>query len=203
MTLLSKGLCKVLLRFRTRNHKLPVETGRWNSIPLQERKCTFCTEDLGDEYHYIMTCRQFKAQRFKYINKYFYQNPNILKFKQLMNSENITELNNLCYFIQEINRIIWDVTIICLLITYCQVTYIYCTKNYIQWTRGILAALNWRGTSPKTCSQRWFDALPASRVQWTVIIELTHNVNLFRPGMHFFWYYAPGQPRSDAAFQTS
>lgn len=106
VTLLSKGLCKVLLRFRTRNHKLPIETGRWNSIPLQERKCIFCTEDLGDEYHYIMTCRQFKAQRFKYINKYFYQNPNILKFKQLMNSENITELNNLCYFIQEINRII-------------------------------------------------------------------------------------------------
>lgn len=97
-------LCKVLIRFRTRNHKLPIETGRWNSIPFQERKCNLCTEDLRDEYHYILSCKHFKDQRIKYINRYFYQHPNTQKFKQLMNSENVAELKNLCYFIQEINR---------------------------------------------------------------------------------------------------
>ena len=38
------------------NHRLPVETGRWGDIPLNERKCKICTtDDIGDEYHYLFT----------------------------------------------------------------------------------------------------------------------------------------------------
>ena len=33
-------MSKSLLAFRTRNHRLPVEVGRWISMPLNERKCT-------------------------------------------------------------------------------------------------------------------------------------------------------------------
>ena len=47
---------KLLLKFRTRNHRLPVEVGRWNKIELRERKCVFCKNDIGDEYHYILIC---------------------------------------------------------------------------------------------------------------------------------------------------
>ena len=39
------------------NHRLPVETRRWDDIPLNERKCKICTtDDIGDEYHYLFTC---------------------------------------------------------------------------------------------------------------------------------------------------
>lgn len=57
---LSNRQCKILTAFRTRNHRLPVEVGRWSSIPLNERVCTFCATDIGDEYHYIMTCNLFQ-----------------------------------------------------------------------------------------------------------------------------------------------
>ena len=46
-----------LIRFRTQNHKLPIQKGRFENIPRNERKCTKCTDnDLGDELHYIFKC---------------------------------------------------------------------------------------------------------------------------------------------------
>ena len=45
--------------FRTRNHKLLIEIGRWNSVPLSERLCHLCRKDLGDEFHYILSCEHF------------------------------------------------------------------------------------------------------------------------------------------------
>ena len=42
------------------NHRLPVETERWDDIPLNERNCNVCTtSDIGDEYHYLLTCDFF------------------------------------------------------------------------------------------------------------------------------------------------
>ena len=40
---------KYLLKFRTRNHMLPVETGRWRRIRREDRKCHLCQLDIGDE----------------------------------------------------------------------------------------------------------------------------------------------------------
>ena len=46
---------KPIIKLRTSNHYLPVETGRWNNTERHERKCTLCNEnELGDEYHYIL-----------------------------------------------------------------------------------------------------------------------------------------------------
>ena len=50
-----------LCKFRTSNHKLPVETGRWENIPLNDRKCTFCNRDIGDEFHYLFRCSHFST----------------------------------------------------------------------------------------------------------------------------------------------
>ena len=49
-----------LLRFRTRNHKLPIEVGRWRRIPRENRKCHLCNLDIGDEYHYLLVCEKIK-----------------------------------------------------------------------------------------------------------------------------------------------
>ena len=63
-------MSKTLLAFRTRNHRLPVEVGRWISMPLNERKCTHCN-DLGDEFHYLFKCNYTNMLLFKtsYLNQ--------------------------------------------------------------------------------------------------------------------------------------
>ena len=67
-----------LLKFRLSNHRLPVETGRWENTPLEDRKCTLCSKhDIGDEYHYLFVCDHFISDRKKYLSSYFYQIPNI------------------------------------------------------------------------------------------------------------------------------
>ena len=44
-----------LCRFRTANHKLPIEIGRWNNTNRINRMCTHCNKnELGDEFHYIL-----------------------------------------------------------------------------------------------------------------------------------------------------
>lgn len=104
LNLLSNRYCKILMRFRTRNNKLPIEVGRWNSTPLRDRICTLGCNDLGDEYHYILICDYFKTVRQKFVKPYYYTKPNTQKFKQLMDSGNPKELSKLCQFIMIINR---------------------------------------------------------------------------------------------------
>ena len=41
-----------LIKFRTANHKLPVETGRWGNIPYAEQKSALYNKnDIGNEFH--------------------------------------------------------------------------------------------------------------------------------------------------------
>lgn len=86
--------------FRTRNHRLPIETGKWFNIDITERKCNLCNVSLGDEFHYLLCCNKLILERKRYIKSYYYQQPNILKFNKLMNIRNIKELKNLCKFIK-------------------------------------------------------------------------------------------------------
>ena len=60
VTSLSNMYREIFMIFRTRNTKIPVEVGRWNSTPLDERTCAFCRKDVGDEYHYILSCEHLK-----------------------------------------------------------------------------------------------------------------------------------------------
>ena len=98
---LPRSQCKSLIRFRTRNHKLPVEVGRWKSVPLNERLCIYCNE-LGDEFHYLMSCKHFEDERKQCLKSYFYKRPNIIKFEQLLNLQDDKQLKKLCRFINVI-----------------------------------------------------------------------------------------------------
>lgn len=101
---LSFNEVKIMLSFRTRNHKLPVEIGRWKKIDFDRRLCTLCKTDVGDEFHYILNCKYFRSFRKLYIKPYYHKHPNTLKFSQLMNSKNKVELKKLTKFIKIITQ---------------------------------------------------------------------------------------------------
>lgn len=42
-----------LLRFRTNNQKLLIDTDGWNNLPRNQKFCNLCKRNLGDKYHYI------------------------------------------------------------------------------------------------------------------------------------------------------
>ena len=97
ITHLPNHLSKGLFQFKSRNHKLPIEVGRWNGIPSNERLCPNCRE-LGDEYHYILTCPIFTKYRRNYIKTFYYRRPNIEKLRDLFNTEISTDITNLSIF---------------------------------------------------------------------------------------------------------
>lgn len=89
-----------LIKFRTANHKLPIERGRWENVPHEDRKCNLCDKnDIGDEFHYILICPFFSTERANFINPYFYTRPNILKYQTLLQSHNKKTLIQLSQFV--------------------------------------------------------------------------------------------------------
>jgi len=96
ITQLPTSLCKSLIAFRTRNHRLPIETGRWHNIPQHLRKCNTCNT-MGDEYHFIIECSIFNEARRTYIDKYFLTRPNYMKLIELFNTTG-SNLKNLAIF---------------------------------------------------------------------------------------------------------
>ena len=62
--LLSNHEALTLCKFRTANFKLPVETGRYESVPYENRTCRLCTDDTtGSEVHYLFECRSLSVER--------------------------------------------------------------------------------------------------------------------------------------------
>ena len=101
LKLIPKQLYISLIKFRTSNHKLPVEVGRWKNTHYADRKCSLCNKnDIGDEFHYLLTCPFFQADRCYLFKSFFYRRPNILKLKALLTSTNKKVLSNLSKFVK-------------------------------------------------------------------------------------------------------
>ena len=80
-----------------------IETGRWHrphSIPYEERKCIVC-DTIEDESHFILECSRYADIRKKFINRYYWSRPNVLKFNELMTSSNPRIVKNLASFVFE------------------------------------------------------------------------------------------------------
>lgn len=102
LTLLDGKKRIFLTKFRCGNHKLPVNTGRYEGILRSERICKMCTLNvIGDEYHYIMECANddICANRKMYVNSSVFKHHNTLKMHQLFNSNNKHKLGALSTFI--------------------------------------------------------------------------------------------------------
>ena len=89
---------RVLCKFRTCNLKLPIETGRWHNVPRYERKCNLCNlYEIGDEFHYLFKCteNEIVKTRKSVLPQYYYIRPNIFKFHDLFNTNNVSLLKNI------------------------------------------------------------------------------------------------------------
>ena len=99
LDILPFGKRTALLKFRTTNHRLPIEVGRWEHTYRELRRCIRCnTNALGDEYHYLMECPYFATQRKQFLTNYFTKNHNTLKVSQLFNTRNNNILRKLSTF---------------------------------------------------------------------------------------------------------
>jgi len=91
-----------ILKFRCGSCNLPVSRLRFEGVNREERMCFLCNEDVGDEFHYIMSCKNISLERAKYIKKYYRIKPNMDKFESLMSSQSVKVLVNLFKFIKVI-----------------------------------------------------------------------------------------------------
>ena len=105
LVVLPFNLAKYMFKFRTLNHKLPIQRGRLYGIPRNERVCTKCqSADLGDEFHYVLCCNYFNHSRKYYLKPYYYRHCNTITFKQLFSCSKKKTLLKLCRFLIEIMR---------------------------------------------------------------------------------------------------
>ena len=99
LNILNKDLRIILSKYRSGSHLLPISDQRYN--PIDDRNnCPLCRSDCGDEYHYIMNCPAFDHIRTNYIDQNYISRPNVLKFKSLFSSTNISTLTKLSKFIK-------------------------------------------------------------------------------------------------------
>ena len=87
-----------LTKFRCGSHQLPISNKRFDSID-ERNVCPICHLDTGDEFHYILVCPGFEAQRSTYISPCFYNRPNAVKFEKLFALTSKIKLRKLSKFI--------------------------------------------------------------------------------------------------------
>jgi hypothetical protein len=88
-----------LCKFRCGSHRLPIRDSRYLN-DNEPKLCTLCnSNDPGDEFHYLLICPEFQNARKKFVKKYYYTRPNVLKMNQLFNAQSQKELLNLAKFV--------------------------------------------------------------------------------------------------------
>ena len=61
-----------------------------------------CHLDIGDEFHYMLTCSYLNNLRRQYKDRKFFVRPNFIKFSSLLNATHLAILRKLCLFIKSI-----------------------------------------------------------------------------------------------------
>ena len=91
-----------LSKYRCGSHKLPVAIERY-ARQENHHPCRMCdTNELGDEYHYLLVCPTIREIRERYLPSYFCRTPSIIKFSQLLSVTNNKKLKNLAKFVNQI-----------------------------------------------------------------------------------------------------
>ena len=95
-------------KFRTNNIKIPIETGRWENIPKENRICKLCYDGIGDEFHYLFLCKDYNVEllRKKYVPLYFSKCPTKFKMKGLLSLCHTELITNISKFIRELCKML-------------------------------------------------------------------------------------------------
>jgi hypothetical protein len=92
-------------RFKTSNHRLPIEVARWTNVERHNRLCQLClSREIGDEFHYVLQFPNFATERKNLIPKYFFNRPKTLKLSSLFNKKKPETIRKLCKLIDIINK---------------------------------------------------------------------------------------------------
>ena len=54
-------------KFRLSNHRLAIETGRYDGLKREQRVCSFCQNKIEDEAHFLFQCPIFRNLRQRYL----------------------------------------------------------------------------------------------------------------------------------------
>ena len=71
---------------------------------LRKKISEFSKNRLGDEFHHRFEYTYFNSERRRYIDKFYFVRPNVIKFNKLMNSDNQTVLAKLSIFVSIIMK---------------------------------------------------------------------------------------------------
>ena len=105
LSLLPYNCAISIIRFRTTNNLLPVNTLRFNGVDREDRICEKCNlNEVASEFHYLFVCPYFLNKRQECLRRTFYILPNNYKYKRLFSSTDKAELLKLKHFIDVINR---------------------------------------------------------------------------------------------------
>ena len=53
-----------LTKLRLSNHKLMIEKGRHLKLDRNRRFCPFCPNEVEDEIHFMITCKNYTGDRY-------------------------------------------------------------------------------------------------------------------------------------------
>ena len=94
-----------IAKIRLSSHQLAIEKGRHANIERNERKCFQCTDEIEDEFHFILSCPVYEDLRKTYIHKYFYTRPSMYKLTNLLCTTKSKEMNRLAIYLIKAQRV--------------------------------------------------------------------------------------------------
>ena len=88
------------MKLRISNHKLNIETGRYDKISMCDRICPVCSLDIEDEIHFLFDCPKYSSTRDNFFNKIDNRIPN---YKHIPISTLIIQLiNSFDYYLNKL-----------------------------------------------------------------------------------------------------
>ena len=87
---------------RTYSHSLRIHTGRYNRLERNLGLCQLCdSNEIEDEFHFIFKCTYYDQVSNRYIKPFYRNRSNMIKFIQLLNTQNKNATFTLCKYIKE------------------------------------------------------------------------------------------------------
>ena len=80
---------------------LRANSGRFENMPLEDRTCNLCNIEVETEYHFLLICSYYHLRRKQYLPAYFFNYPSEMKFKYLMDLNDVQLKTNVCKYIIE------------------------------------------------------------------------------------------------------